>query len=1284
MFRTHLEREFSSIDEILPLKHLYDKWNAEAARIGKVEELRNLLRPEEFLYRDLPADDDSRQVLFLALKLFEVNHTMPPIRDLDTANRLHNQSNTLTTIIQKLDAARDKEEGQCGIVLRARSGGGKTLSCRRAMYDCFPIRGTVAGTGDHRPAPLGGYLPCFVRTTEPLALGEVKSLDAKELDSKYLDLIIDLLAKQSDLPEGPDRFKLLKRILAERCPPLLIFIDLNTSGPQERLILARGIKLFQEAYGKHGHRCIVTYRTNEVNDAVMDEFNDSTLFRHFDMTSITSHEATIYLREYRKFERWVCEQLEIPLDERDIDQEVNLLKQFLSLYAAGAESLVSTPLLMHWVASLDSLDGVESITDLYDRVIAQQIRYEHNNQTAHIPARLRGEDGKRRIINAATRIALYMQSQNTTRLSRYQFEKCVKSPWDLGTRWWPNPPASKNDLNWRNSSYYLGEKDSRSETKASQWTIKEDEDEIKGLTNFSLFRREQSETGQSEIGFLHDSMIPYFTGGVALVQHEEPESEIYEESKWMDAVTKRLRDDAVIWELPAEFLGGAVHRLTRPGEDDPLVRVLTRRLILEARENDPAWVKLLQRYSRGASSDPVLYEVEFALRRNPGFLIEHSEQILSEVVNFVEHIDPLDQLTKGFTKLLQEEWYENSCLPVSWLHVVKSPPLDHTSTMSSHESTVTCVIVLQDGRIVSGCIDGKVLLYDPQNGVVEIIIHVEFGVRCLAVLPNSRIAIGCMDGRVEIYNISRKNVEAIIRNENTVTCLAVLKDEHILIGTDDRWVKLYSLKGGPLEPIVRLRSSVRCIAVLPDGRFVIGSRYDSLQIYSQPKWSDWLGWPEETIIQHTDSVTCIAVLPDSRIVCGSEDGSVQLFDLHGNPLYKFVQQESAITCLAILPDGRIVSGSEDGSVRLYDQLGGAPETVVRRQGRVTCLAVLPDGRIVSGDEDRTVKLFDMQGEPPNTNTQGQGAVTCLKLLADGRFLSGTESGSVQLHDPQGELSETIIQHEGKVNGMALLPDGSVISGSSDGTVIMYDSKEWEVEMIIEKGRQNPCVMWLPDGRILMGKERGAVEMYDPQGHFEGTIIRHEVNIVGLAVLANGRIISSSSDGTVKMYDPQRGEEKTVIQNTLENRCSAVLPDGRIVGGFDTGWVGLRNPQKWGWEMLFQHSRTVTCLAVLPEGIIISGCTDGTVILYDLHLSHPNPVIHMCGSIESLIVFQDKFVGITANQFVHWHLDRVLTYKPQNQLNCIEINSITGNVICGTTHGLLILEHVTKDNTAIYS
>ncbi|MEZ6044242.1 MAG: hypothetical protein R3C11_01380 [Planctomycetaceae bacterium] len=1291
LFRSHLEREFLSIDEILPLKHLDDKWHSEAARLGKVEELKNLLRPEEFLYRDLPADDDSRQVLFLALKLFEVNHTRPPIRDRENAMRLYNQSNTFTTIIQKLDAARDKEEGHCGIVLRARSGGGKTLSCRRAMYDCFPIRGTVAGAGDHRPAALGGYLPCFARTTEPLALGEAKSRGAKELDRQYLDLIIDLLARQSDLPKGSDRFELLERILPESCPPLLIFFDLNTAGRQERLILARGIKLFQKTYGKHGHRCIVTYRTNEVNDAVMDEFNDSTLFRHFDMTTITLHEATIYLREYRKFEKWVCEQLGMPLDERDIDQEVNLLKQFLSLYAGGAESLVSTPLLMHWVASLDSLEGVESITDLYDRVIAQQIRYEHNNQTAHVPARLRGEDGKRRIINAATRIALYMQSQNTTRLSRYQFEKCVKSPWNLGTKWWPAPPASKNDLDWRNSSYYLGDNDYGNKAKASQWTIKEDEDEIKGLTNFSLFRREQSETGQSEIGFLHDSMIPYFTGGVALVQHEEPESEICEESKWLDAVTKRLRDDAVTWELPAEFLGGAVHRLTRPGEDDPLVRALTRRLILEARENDPAWVKLLQRYSRGASSDPVLHEVEFALRRNPGVLFEHSEQIISEVVNFVEHIRSSDTRLPLFAKAIINEWKQSTAMPTEWLHIAVTPPLDYTINIDAHSRAITSLEVFNGDSIVSGGEDGKVKLIDPNTGSISTLIDSTDKITCLAVNSAGLVISGDYGGKVTLYDPRRKVAEIVTEHDGFITNVISLSNDCFAYGTSDGSVMLLTPHDKITKRILKHENKVSCIVQLRDGR-IASSSWDGTI-----KAVDAFSACPETIFDHGDIawVRCLEAMPDGRLASGDTSScTVRIHDLEANTNSIIWDDDSATLCLTTSPKGLLAGGMVNGRIRVYDPKVQVVK-VFRTPIEVDYLASLPEERFIYGTRWGRVGIVDYRNdshiELPGWN-QYPGP-SCVASLSDGRIVCSGTHGEFGNHGELRIVSTRRMQpwrslKEQKTHFVKCFSDGELTCVGELENGQMWYSTFHPREIGPPCRRKAPSslsvIQECSDGRSIIVVEN-RVYAFDPNMGKVEQISEIENNLKCIAVFPNNDIVTAESDSPrcIKLYSQLevRRDEILTADESVDDFIVLLgeLPHSRVAIASRKGHVIVYCLCARQIENSFETAGTINCMAVLSEDLLAVGCNDGSVSLINLSLNQVDDVFHISHPVRSVAGGNNEVYAISKRYLALCRGPSSICLIPPYHIYRMDIDRMTGQIICGTTAGLLYVDHVTKGN-----
>ena len=153
-----------------------------------------------------------------------------------------------------------------------------------------------------------------------------------------------------------------------------------------------------------------------------------------------------------------------------------------------------------------------------------------------------------------------------------------------------------------------------------------------------------------------------------------------------------------------------------------------------------------------------------------------------------------------------------------------------------HSSTVNCIIILPDGRVVSGSSDSSLRVWDPSTGqCLQSLEGHSASVRCVAVLPDGRVVSGSKDSSLLVWDPS------------TGQCLL-------------------SLEGHS--------GSVSCVAVLPDGRVVSGSWDSSLRV-----WDPSTGQCLQSLEGHSGSVNCVAVLPDGRVVSGSNDSTIKEWNL---------------------------------------------------------------------------------------------------------------------------------------------------------------------------------------------------------------------------------------------------------------------------------------------------------------------------------------------------------------------------------------------------------------------
>jgi hypothetical protein len=180
--------------------------------------------------------------------------------------------------------------------------------------------------------------------------------------------------------------------------------------------------------------------------------------------------------------------------------------------------------------------------------------------------------------------------------------------------------------------------------------------------------------------------------------------------------------------------------------------------------------------------------------------------------------------------------------------------------LGRHDSAVSAVAGLSDGRVVSGGYDRRVLVWDlaaPGAGPVELGRHNSW---VLAVA-------GLADGRV----VSGGGDQVLVWDPATP-------------GTD------------PLE-LGRHGRSVEAVAVLPDGRVVSGGGDGQVLVWDPTT----PGADPESLSSHAGKVTALAVLPDGRVVSGGEDRRLLVWDVTMQT--EIAQLDCSVTALAAEPHG---------------------------------------------------------------------------------------------------------------------------------------------------------------------------------------------------------------------------------------------------------------------------------------------------------------------------------------------------------------------------------------------
>ena len=282
--------------------------------------------------------------------------------------------------------------------------------------------------------------------------------------------------------------------------------------------------------------------------------------------------------------------------------------------------------------------------------------------------------------------------------------------------------------------------------------------------------------------------------------------------------------------------------------------------------------------------------------------------------------------------------------------------------LEGHLSPVNRIALLPKGLMVSGAAglvsqDNTLRVWDTATGQCLHTLEVQNRITCLVILPEGRVVSGSWNGTLSVWRAADGQCLRIIEGYNIrITCLVVLRLDRIVSGHGDGTLQVLDATSGCcLRTLKGHTGEITCLAVLPNGRLVSGSNDNTLRV-----WNATSGRCLRTLKGHTGEITCLAVLPDGRLVSGSNDNTLRVWNAtSGRCLRTLKEHTGEITCLAVLPDGRLVSGSNDNSLRVWNpDTNQCQRTLEGHTSPVTCVAVLLNGRVVSGSDDNTLRVWD--------------------------------------------------------------------------------------------------------------------------------------------------------------------------------------------------------------------------------------------------------------------------------------------------------------------------------------
>ena len=404
-----------------------------------------------------------------------------------------------------------------------------------------------------------------------------------------------------------------------------------------------------------------------------------------------------------------------------------------------------------------------------------------------------------------------------------------------------------------------------------------------------------------------------------------------------------------------------------------------------------------------------------------------------------------------------------------------------------------------------------------------------------AFLQDGRVLMGCTDGNLRLFNPSDTTLVGIHGHTDNVTALAVSDLGAIAItGANDGSLRLWSTYSLLAEDLVAsFESTVRDLTYHPNGRTMAVATNDG-----PITLIDSLSGEVLSVLRgHKDYVPALAFSSSGRwLASGSGDKTVRIWDANKGEIFAVLEgHQKWVSDLAFSPEGRyLASASGDGSVRVWDVETEACLATFESDGDwIHCLNWDRAGtRLVSGGGDGVLRVWDPFREELVTTMQlsDRGILDVKFALDDNTVYAALFDGTVRVIDLRVGETNALKEHRAGVTSIEVAPDGKrIATADMNGSILIWDTSDWEPLMSLQTRsapinsplqRQVRNLMFSPDGKRLVASAMGNVFAWETTPPDE----RHAAKLAARSVV-----------GMVDDLFGDFGMPTAVLENLRDNR-----------------------------------------------------------------------------------------------------------------------------------------------------
>jgi WD40 repeat protein len=410
----------------------------------------------------------------------------------------------------------------------------------------------------------------------------------------------------------------------------------------------------------------------------------------------------------------------------------------------------------------------------------------------------------------------------------------------------------------------------------------------------------------------------------------------------------------------------------------------------------------------------------------------------------------------------------------------KSRPLD-VLQLGSNDMGITAVAFAdQDRLLCSAGLDGKVRVWDLNNGQERYAFSHSRDLLCMSINPASNlIASGGLDKNLVVWELSSGREFARVELQGAVTSLVWSGDGGLLSGCGDGTARLWKVNGaGSLTETARCIHDewVDQIAVSRVGP--VSRSWDGAVIVWDRGEADWRGLDHDYSIRHA---VCD---DDGRYILAFLDAENQiLYDTENYFDWRVVKHPDFVDRAWFTRDGHLITICWDGVLREWDVKDLSVRWSQSHGGRIWKAALSSDQlQIVTAVQDEPLaRVWRRGAATPKFELPHTTHVRSLAFDKAGDLLATScDDGSVRAWSlSSGELIWLSTVHQGTAWAVRVAPDGNLVASCGDDQkVLLHASATGEIVHTLDHSESVNGCAFSPDGKLLAVRtsERGPQDL----------------------------------------------------------------------------------------------------------------------------------------------------------------------------------------------------------------